>query len=115
SYSSPDANGYDISFDDIQSDGEIRYLRGDIYDFVNAYKENSTAYSVPVLVLTTQDPGFYSVEDYSFLEQFKDLKRLVLRYGGEYDVDALLEAINKYTTGLEVYEVIEGNELRKLQ
>ena len=114
-YSSPDVEESDISFDDMQNDGAIKYLRGDIYDFVNAYKECSVEYSVPVLVLTTQDPGFYLPEDYKFLEQFKSLKRLVLNYSGEYDADTLLNAINEYTTGLEVYEVIEGNELRKLQ
>ena len=68
-----------------------------------------------VLVLESQDPGFYSEEDYKFLEQFPDLKQVILKFTGDNDMDEVIRRINNYTSDVAIYEVIEGNELNKLQ
>ena len=95
-------NGKDIA-DGVSVGPKIRCIRGDIYHFKNRYELGKTVFPESILVLQSKDPGFYTDEDYGFLEQFPNLEQIILEYSGEYDRYAVVSAIEQYTSGVEVH------------
>ena len=102
-----------LNADWMQCDGAIMYLQGNIQDFTIAYNEHQTEFSESVLILESEDPGYYSEVDYEFLKQFANLERIIIKYSGEYDMDDVVQIINKYTSEVSVYEVLEDYELKQ--
>ena len=93
----PHENFSGSNADWMQCDGTIMYLEGNLYDFTSAYAEHRTEFPEPVLILETEDPGFFSEEDYEFLNQFTNLEQVIVKYSGEYNMDDVVQRINKYT------------------
>ncbi len=116
SYNKPREGISGVSAEGIHNGENINYIQGDLYDFARISKACNTEYPEQVLVLETQDPGFYSLEDYKFLEQFSDLEQIILKYNApDYDMTSVFEAINIYSPGVEIYQVVEDGELKKWQ
>ena len=100
----------------IEENSEIKYISANIFDLRDAYNEYKNEISIPVLVLTTEHPENVKPDTLAFLEQFKDLEQIIVKYNArDYDMTSTLEGINKYAPGVEVYQAVSGGVLQKWQ
>ena len=115
-YNKPGEYFGEISGIGIDENSEIKYLSANLFQLKAAYEKCSNEFSVSVLVLKTDDPESVHAEDLEFIKQFKDLKQVIIYYNAlGYDMGPTLEGINEYLPGTEIYQVIDGGELKQWQ
>ena len=95
---------------------DIKYLSANLFDLKESFEKGTYEFSIPVLVLTAENPEAVSADDLEFLKQFTNLRQIIVYYNAlGYDMTPTLEGINKYAPGVEVYQVVDGGELQKWQ
>ena len=95
---------------------DIKYLSANLFDLKESFEKGTYEFSIPVLVLTVENPESVNSDDLEFLKGFTNLRQIIIYYNAlGYDMTPTLEGINKYAPGVEVYQVVEGGELQKWQ
>ena len=95
---------------------DIKYLSANLFDLKESFEKGTYEFSIPVLVLTVENPESVNSDDLEFLKGFTNLRQIIIYYNAlGYDMTPTLEGINKYAPGVEVYQVVDGGELQKWQ
>jgi hypothetical protein len=106
----------EISGQGIEENLEVKYMSVNVFDLKIAYDKHQNEFSIPVLVLTVENPESVNSDDLEFLKGFTNLRQIIIYYNAlGYDMAPTLEGINKYAPGVEVYQVVDGGELQKWQ